>query len=188
MSLHSGQNLTAGHLSDLLGGKTKASPKKRKQKETQPEETQPEVTQPEETQPEGTQPEGTQPVQPRAGAKGGNKKKKVNLALKSHGEKRIAPPSIFDDLPADAFDDSPKKTQPEETQPEETQPEETEGETIEMDVQATAVSHVQVCEVAMADVHGTSFFDGALPVSGAFDVEDLVGKYIYIPKNFFAKR
>jgi len=107
VSLHSGQNLTAGHLSDLLGGKTKASPKKRKQKETQPEET---------------------------------------------------------------------------------QPEETEGETIEMDVQATAVSHVQVCEVAMADVHGTSFFDGALPVSGAFDVEDLVGKYIYIPKNFFAKR
>ena len=173
MSLHSGQNLTAGHLSDLLGGKTKASPKKRKQKETQPKETQPEVT----------QPEGTQPVQPRAGAKGGNKKKKVNLALKSQGEKRIAPPSIFDDLPADAFDDSPKKTQPEETQPEET-----EGETIEMDAQATAVSHVQVCEVAMADVHGTSFFDGALPVSGAFDVEDLVGKYIYIPKNFFAKR
>jgi hypothetical protein len=50
------------------------------------------------------------------------------------------------------------------------------------------VSHVQVCEVDMADVHGTSFFDGALPVSGAFDVEDLVGKYIYIPKNFFAKR
>jgi len=178
--------LTAGHLSDLLGGKTKASPKKRKQKETQPEETQPEVTQPEETQPEVTQPEGTQPVQPRAGAKRGNKKKKVNLALKSNGEKRIAPPSIFDDLPADAFDDSPKKTQPEETQPEETQPEETAGETIEMEVQATAVS--QVCEVAMADVHGTSFFDGALPVSGAFDVEDLVGKYIYIPKNFFAKR
>ena len=91
--------------------------------------------------------------------------------------------SIFDDLPKDAFDDSPKKTQPEETQPEETA-----GETIEMEVQATAVSHVQVCEVAMADVHGTSFFDGALPVSGAFDVEDLVGKYIYIPKNFFAKR
>jgi hypothetical protein len=72
-------------------------------------------------------------VQPRAGAKGGNKKKKVDLALKSHGEKRIAPPSIFDDLPKDAFDDSPKKTQPEETQPEETA-----GETFEMQVHATA--------------------------------------------------
>ena len=42
-------------------------------------------------------------------AKDGSKKKKVYVVPQRKGEKRIAPPSVFDDLPKNAFEDPPKK-------------------------------------------------------------------------------